>query len=42
MMERIFVGNCGSKNVKKGFEVGGGSENVIFFILVLQQSQKLS
>jgi hypothetical protein len=40
-----FSGNfvCHDKNVQKGCEVGQGSENVIhFFILVLQQSQKLS
>ena len=43
-MESIFLGTCGFKNVKKGFEVRGwGSENVInFFIPVLQQSPKLS
>jgi len=44
VMESIFLGTCGFKNVKKGFEVRGwGSENVInFFIPVLQQSPKLS
>ena len=39
-MEIIFLGTCGSKNVKKGFEVGGGAKILLIFLFLFFISHK--